>query len=126
MSSKNNNVAIVFDDLTEFFVMRSAIDNLVKQKIPVDIIVPYDSGYNGLAEHTFDSIKKLGYSPIKDAVKNKTYKVLLTPYPCLEIINRLKFIYHLRYPYSAISAKPNPTYQSSMECIMFFLLGTIS
>ena len=109
MSSKNN-VAIIFDDLTEFFVMRSAIDSLIKQKIPVDIIVPYDSGYNGLAEHTFNIIKKLGYSPIKDVSSNKTYKVLLTPYPGLEILKRLKYVYHLRYPYSAISAKPNPAY----------------
>lgn len=110
MSSKNNNVAIVFDDLTEFFVMRSAIDDLIKQKIPVDIFVPYDSGYNGLAEHTFSKIKELGYSPIKDVTSNKVYKVLLTPYPNLEITKRLKYVYHLRYPYSAISAKPHPTY----------------
>ena len=106
----NNNVAIIFDDLTEFFVMRDAIDDMKKAKIDVDVIVPYDSGYNGLPEHTFKEIKKLGYCPLKDAPKNKEYKILLTPYPTLHIINRIKYIYHLRYPYGAISAKPTPVF----------------
>ena len=106
----NNNVAIIFDDLTEFFVMRDAIDDMKKAKINVDVIIPYDSGYNGLSKHTFKEIKKLGYCPLKDAPKNKEYKILLTPYPTLHIINRIKYIYHLKYPYGPISAKPNPVF----------------
>lgn len=70
-SKNNNNVAIIFDDLTEFFVMRPAIDDMKKAKINVDIIVPYDSGYNGLSEYTFKEIVKLGYHPLKDAPKDK-------------------------------------------------------
>ncbi|MBQ3320870.1 hypothetical protein IJG71_01945 [Candidatus Saccharibacteria bacterium] len=109
-ANKNNNIAIIFDDLTEFFVMRSAIDDMKKEKINVDIIVPYDSGYNGLPEHTFKEIDRLGYHPLKDAPKNKEYKILLTPYPSLNIVNRTKFIYHLKYSYGPMSSKPNPVF----------------
>ena len=105
-----NNIAIVFDDLTEFYVMQPAIDRFKKEQINIDIIVPYDSGYNGLAEHTFKKIKELGYSPKKDAPKTKEYKILLTPYPGLDVVKRIKFVYHIQYPYGAISTKPNPTY----------------
>lgn len=109
-NNHNSNIAIVFDDLTEFFVMRPAIDELNKQNLKVDIIVPFDSGYNGLAEHTIQTIKEAGYSPLKDAPKNKTYQILLTPYPNLEVIKRTKFHYHLRYPYGAATSKPNPVF----------------
>lgn len=110
MSKNNNsNVAIIFDDLTEFFVMRPAIDRLKQEKIPVDIIVPYDSGYNGLAEHTIQKIKEYGYNPKKDVPKNKTYQILFTPY-YLNVVNRTKYNYHFQYPYGPISTKPTPTY----------------
>ena len=110
MKALNNNIAIVFDDLTEFYVMQKAIDKLKESHYQVDIIVPYDSGYNNLAEHTLQTITNLGYSPLDDAPSNKTYKILLTPYPGLDAVKRIKYIYHLRYPYGAISAKPNPSY----------------
>ena len=106
----NNNIAVVCDDLTEFFVIQGAIDRLTKLKIPVDIIIPYDSGYNGLAEHTLKAIQKAGYSPKNDAPKNKQYKILLTPYPGLKVVRRIKHIYHLQFPYGALSSKPVPTY----------------
>lgn len=124
MTNHQNNIAFIFDDLTEFFVMRKPIDALIKAKVPLDIIVPYDSGYNNLPEHTFRKITELGYYPIKDAPKNKKYKVILTPYPTLKIIQRLNFIYHLRIPYSTISAKPNPVYtpmaKMNYDCIICF------
>lgn len=110
-----NNIAIVCDDLTEFFVIKDAIDALKKKKLPVDVIIPFDSGYNGLAEHTLKKVKELGYSPLNDAPRNKMYKVLLTPYPGLEVVKRLKYIYHIRFPYGALSAKPNPTYLPSVK-----------
>ncbi len=108
-----NNIAIVCDDLTEFFVIKDAVDALKKKKLPVDVIIPFDSGYNGLAEHTLKKVKELGYSPLNDAPKNKIYKVLLTPYPGLDVVKRLKYIYHIRFPYGALSTKPNPTYLPS-------------
>ena len=110
MASKNNHIAAIFDDLTEFFVLQPAIDKLSQNHIPVDIIVPHDSGYNGLAEHTFKAIKDLGYSPLSDAPSRKTYQILLTPYPGLDVVQRLRHVYHIQYPYGALSSKPNPTY----------------
>ena len=104
-----NNVAIIFDDLTEFHVMRPIIDRLKKERIDIDIIIPYDSGYNGLAEHTIRIIKEFGYKPKNDIPNNKKYKILLTPYPGLEVVKRTNFIYHIQYPYGAISSKPYPT-----------------
>lgn len=112
----NNNIGIVFDDLTEFFVMRPVIDRLQKESIPTDIIVPHDSGYNGLADHTFQKIKSLGYSPKNDTPKNKHYKTLLVPYH-LPIIDRTNHSYLIQYSYGAISSKPNPTYQPSYHII---------
>lgn len=110
---KTNNIAVVCDDLTEFFVYRSAIDKLLEKKLDVDIIVPYDSGYNGLAEHTLKAIKKLGYAPKNDAPKNKQYKILITPYPGLDVVRRLNYIYHMQLSYGPISTKPYPTYLPS-------------
>lgn len=109
----NNNIAIICDDLTEFFVIKSIVDKLNKLNIPVDIIVPSDSGYNNLANHTISKIKELGYTPLDDAPKNKQYKILLTPYPGLDVVKRMNYIYHIRYPYGAVSTKPNPTYLPS-------------
>ena len=108
--NRTKQIAFLFDDMTEFYAMRELIDALKAKKIPTDIIVPQDSGYNGLATHTLQKLKKLGYNPLTEAPKNKIYKVLLSPYPTLKIVRRLKFVYHIRMPYSTISAKPNPTY----------------
>ena len=108
--TNNKSIAIVFDDLTEFFVIQPAIQKLENSGYSVDLIVPYDSGYNGLAEHTIQKVKEMGYSPRNDAPKDKVYKILLTPYPGLDVVKRMKFVYHLRYPYGALSSKPNPTY----------------
>ena len=109
-SNAIENIAFIFDDLTEFYAMREVIDHLISQKKHLDIIAPYDSGYNGMAKHTLSGIKKLGYSPKKDIPKNKKYKVLLTPYPNIQGVERAQYSYHLRFPYSTISAKPNPVY----------------
>ncbi len=106
----NENVAVICDDLTEFFAIKDAIDALKTDGLQVDIIVPYDSGYNGLAGHTLAKIRELGYSPLDDAPKDKIYKILFTPYPGLDVVKRLKYVYHIRYPYSVVSAKPNPSY----------------
>ena len=68
------DVAIIFDDLTEYFVMRPAIDDMVKNKISVDIIVPKDSGYDNLAAHTKKKIKEDGYKVMDNCDKKTQYK----------------------------------------------------
>lgn len=106
----NKSISIIFDDLTEFYTLRPIIDRLKKNHADIDIIVPFDSGYNGLPEHTINTIKSLGYNPKNDAKETKKYKILLTPYPNLHIVDRIKFTYHLKYSYGVLSAKPDPTY----------------
>lgn len=112
---KKQQIAFIIDDLTEFYALRELVDALKKENIPTDIIIPSDSGYNGLAEHTFKKIENLGYSPLKDAPKNKIYKILFSPYPTIEVIRRTNFIYQIRMPYSTISAKPNPVYGTEFK-----------
>ena len=48
----NNNVAIIFDDLTEFFVMRDAIDDMKKAKIDLSefMVMCRQEGYFDLSE----------------------------------------------------------------------------
>ncbi len=104
--------------------MREALDAMKSEKIPFDIIVPYDSGYNGLANHTFNAIKELGYNPKKDVDDDCLYQIFLTPYPGLEVTKRANFVYHIRYPYSVLSAKPNPVYlpdaKIDYDAMLFF------
>lgn len=114
-TTKKQQVAFIIDDLTEFYALRELIDTLRKENIPTDIIVPFDSGYNGLAEHTFKKIKNFGYSPLNDVPKDKIYKILFSPYPTIEAIRRAQFIYQIRMPYSTISAKPNPVYNTEFK-----------
>ncbi len=109
-NKKNKDVAIVFDDLTEFFVMKNAIDAMKKEHLSVDIITPASSGYNGLSNHTIKTIRQYGYD-VLDSVNNTEYKILLTPYPNIKDIDKVKHCYHIKYPYGPIAAsKPRPVY----------------
>ena len=109
--TEKKDVAIIFDDLTEYFVMRPVIDDMIKNEISVDIIVPKDSGYNNLAAHTKKKIKEDGYKVMDDCDKKTQYKILLTPYPNMSIEKRINFIWHIKYPYGPIAAnKPDPVY----------------
>jgi len=113
--SEKRDVAIVFDDVTEFSVMRYAIDAMVQDGISVDIIVPYDSGYGDLPEHTFSFIKKQGYDVLDDADTEVSYKILLTPYPGIKVVDRLKFSYHLLFMYGLLTTKPDPVFNPNQK-----------
>lgn len=105
------DVAIIFDDMTEFFVMRMAIDALKKAGVKIHIIVPHDCSYfKGLAEHTLKGIKASGYEVLNDCPKDAHYKILMTPYRIPGIMSRAKCDYNFNYPYGLISPKPDPTY----------------
>ncbi len=108
------DVAIIFDDITEFFVMRDVIDAMKKAKIKVDIVVPYDSGYNGLAEHTQEKIGSAGYEVLSDARPNTHYKILFTPYD-MRSIPRFDYSYHINYNYGAMCTKPNPVWKPTYK-----------
>ena len=105
------DVAIVFDDVTEFAVMRYAIDAMVQDGISVDIIVPFDSGYGDLPEHTLSYIKNQGYDVLNDADPETEYRILMTPYPGIKVIKRLSYSYHFLYQYYLLTSKPNPVFK---------------
>ena len=108
MSTKD--VAIVFDDITEFNTMLYGVQELNRSGITYDIIVPFDSGYADLPQKTAAEIQKNGYKVLTDAPKNTHYKILLTPYPGIKVVERMDYDYHIKYCYGALSAKPNPVY----------------
>lgn len=111
----NSEVAIIFDDVTEFFVMQRAILDARKKNIKIDIIVPYDSAYGELPRHTKKTIEDAGFEVFDDAPKNKHYKILLTPYPGINVVERLEFDYHIKYNYGAAIAKPDPVYNPNQK-----------
>lgn len=77
--TKTVDVAILFDDMTEFYCLQNGIDDCIKRGIDVDIIVPKNSGYNGLSEYTYKGIEKLGYN-VKYKPSKKKYKVIMESY----------------------------------------------
>ena len=101
-------VGIIFDDLTEFYVMQPALEGLKKNNIKFDIIVSKEKSYSNLAEHTFNAIKSFGYDIKFKNFQNIIYKVLLTPYPKTPIEEEINFIYTIKYPYGSLCTKPNP------------------
>ena len=95
------DVAILFDDMTEFYCLQNGIDDCIKRGIDVDIIVPKNSGYNGLSEYTYKGIKKLGYN-VKYKPSKKKYKVIMEPYDLASLLPELKYEYRLKYRYGLL------------------------
>lgn len=113
-------IAILFDDLTEFYAVRGGIDDCLKNKVNVDIIV-VDSGFNRLADDTYDAIKKLGYQVLKKP-RNDKYKIVLEPYPMKP--KNIKYDYLIKYRYGFLSQnKPytlEPHWSLEYDAIMAF------
>jgi len=113
MSKNNRDIAVVFDDLVEFFSIKSGIDKLISDGVSVDVIVPtHNDGRKSLLDETYNYLKKNGYSPIRNVIKSRKYKILLEPYPTdhnfkPDIINHE---FRIKYKYSLISAKPDPVF----------------
>lgn len=107
-SSDRSDIAVLFDDMTEFFAIRKNIDELTEQNIGVDIYVA--SSYSDeMRNDTHKKIEQHGYKIRKSPPKNTTYKVLLEPYP-LSVPEGLKYEFRIKYSYSAASAKPDPVF----------------
>jgi hypothetical protein len=115
LSEKGNGVAVVFDDMTEFFVLRNALDEMLRQKIAVDIVVPSEGSYSQeLLDNTFNAIKDFGYKPIRseEAKKNK-YKIFFEPYPTDNYFGGAlpKHVFRIQYNYGlGVGNKPDPCY----------------
>lgn len=99
-------VAFLFDDVTEFYCMKNAIDDCASAGIDFDIIVPEKSGYNGLSEYTIGAISAMGYKVINHAGEGK-YQILFEPYNLVQYLDDIDYEYRIKYRYSlSMLAKP--------------------
>lgn len=104
-----NNIAIVILNNIQFINVKPVIEILTNKGYPIDIYCPDTNDETGFKELFLDNVnnlKRLGYKIYRKVQKTKKYKVLLEPYPCVDIDSK----YKIRYHYSTISAKPNIVY----------------
>lgn len=115
-----SEVAIVIDNLVQFYSIKRGIDDLTRRKIEFDIYVPEDVSGNELAEYTYNTISELGYKALKKARKHH-YKVALEPYPKIEhkvSLNGITYDYRIKFKYGLVSTKPKP--EHSPEWTIFY------
>lgn len=111
MPASSNKVAIIFNDLTEFFATRDNLDALLKANIPTDIyVVPNYS--KDMERDTREALIDLGYSVKDGKESNVNYKIILEPYPS-RFSAEMKCDYRIKYTYGANSAKPDPVFSPS-------------
>ena len=104
----NKSVAVVILNYIQYINVKSGIDELIKRGYKVDIFcseINSSDGFGQMFDDTAQLLKREGYKVYRD-LNNKKYKVLLEPYPCMEI----DAVYRIRYRYGMISAKPNIVY----------------
>lgn len=106
--SFDRDVAIVFDDLTEFYSIKDSIDELINSNVKVDLYV-LGNYSNGMSSETERRISSLGYEVLTDFTGENRYKVLLEPYPLINGDN-VHYDYRIKYRYSPVCAKPDPVY----------------
>lgn len=116
-----SRIAIVIDNLVQFYSIKRGIDDLIKKDTAVDIYIAEDPGESPLAKHTYETISRLGYSVVSQGIKKVHYKVILEPYPKLEhkaSLRGITYDYRLKFKYGLISTKPNP--EHSPEWTIFY------
>lgn len=112
------DVAIIIEAPVQFFSIKSSLDGLIDIGKSVDIVVPYLKDYKVVTNAASDVLEKYSYEFIstKD-IANRQYKVCLAPYPVINFA-QINAKYRIRYGYSILTAKPNPTY-SPMQKLWF-------
>ena len=116
----NDKIAIVFDDMVEFYAVKNGIDALTKEGICIDLIVPLNySDRQSLLDETYREILKHGYSPIRETDSSTTYKILLEPNPTEHYFlpEKVSYEFRIKYKYSLISAKPSPIYEAPRNIV---------
>ena len=110
---ESKNIAVIVQNLVQFYSIKNGIDALVSKKYPVDIYVPInnnDLGFGNMFTKTYNTLISMGYSPLRSLDSSVNYKILLEPYP-LDIYFKINYTYRLKYKYSLLSAKPNWAYK---------------
>lgn len=108
---KASDVAIIIQNLVQFYSIKAGIDALINKGYIVDIYVPVfndSTGMDDMFNATYSSLISLGYSPMRLLDNLKKYRILLEPYPIKTY--EFKYKYRIKYEYAPIAAKPNLTY----------------
>lgn len=114
-----NKIAIVIINYIQFVNIKPGIDELISRGHKIDIYCPKDNkeneGYSNLFEDNIKILKKMGYNVYREVDKAQKYKILLEPYPFMNI----KAKYKIKYRYGTLSAKPNIVYGNPQNYIFY-------
>ena len=106
------NIAVLVQNLVQFYSIKNGIDALIKAGYPLDIFVPLSEdvqGFGSLFDDTYKALCDMGYSPQRDPKCAGHYKVLMEPYP-MGPCSGISHDYKLKYKYALLSAKPEPSF----------------
>lgn len=104
----SKDIAIVILNYTQYMSIRRGIEELKNRGHNIDIYCPNSKqtdGFKEMFDNTKNLLSKCGYKVYR-TIQDKKYKVLLEPYPSMNINAE----YKIRYRYGMISAKPNIVY----------------
>lgn len=108
-------IAVIVEAPVQFFSIKNTIDGLIKQGKSVDIIVPYLEDYKVVTNAASEVLTRDKYTFITtDDLAERQYRVCLAPYPVINFA-QINAKYRIRYGYSILTAKPNPTYAPTQK-----------
>ena len=109
---KIKKVAVVIQNLIQFYTIKEFIDSY--KNATIHIFIPQweedESGFNEIFETTYNYLKNKYPSSIYRGNNGLRYNILLEPYYTDSEIASISADYKIKYKYSAISAKTNPSY----------------
>lgn len=112
---KEKDIAVIVEAPVQFFSIKNTLDRLIESGRVVDIIVPYLENYKVVTNAASEILKKHSYKFITTSdIKERSYKVCLAPYPVINFAE-INAKYRIRYGYSILTAKPDPTYHPSKK-----------
>lgn len=103
------DIAVVILNYIQYVNIVPGINKLIEKGYNVDIYCPFiktNDGFDIMYNDNIRNLKEKGYN-VYTKVSKKKYKILLEPYPYMNIESK----YKIRYRYSNISAKPNIVYK---------------
>lgn len=109
------DVAVVIDNIVQFFSVKNGLDDLASNGITFDIYVPKDERKPQEQRDACRKIKQLGYDVLRRYDGKSSYRILMEPYPEVERkpeIANLQYKYRIKYKYSLTTAKPKPVYSA--------------
>ena len=109
---EDKKVAVVIQNLIQFYTIKEFIDSY--KNATIHIFIPQweedKSGFNEIFETTYNYLKNKYPSSIYRDNNGLHYNILLEPYYIDSEIASISADYKIKYKYSAISAKTNPSY----------------